>query len=97
MEYGRIYNLDLTGVATREDLHRRTAEALGFPEWYGMNLDGLYDMLTQMQGRIYVWGWDEAALSEDEYGQIFRGVFEDAMWDTPGLLIEFRKDPLPRT
>jgi ribonuclease inhibitor len=29
-------------------LHRTLAEALGFPEWYGHNLDALHDCLTEI-------------------------------------------------
>ncbi len=28
------------------DLHNELREQLGFPEWYGNNLDALWDMLT---------------------------------------------------
>ena len=38
--------LNLSGCATREELHSRIRDALDFPPYYGMNLDALLDMLT---------------------------------------------------
>ena len=38
--------LNLSGCATREELHSRIRDALDFPPYYGMNLDALFDMLT---------------------------------------------------
>ena len=40
--------IDAEGVETREMLHSLLAERLNFPEWYGKNLDALYDCLTDI-------------------------------------------------
>ncbi len=40
--------IDGGAVKTMEDIHRTFAEALDFPEWYGGNLDALYDCLTDL-------------------------------------------------
>lgn len=40
--------LDLRGFQTPEELQKILAETLGFPEYYGENLDALYDMLTDI-------------------------------------------------
>ena len=37
--------IDCSTIRTKEDLHRLFRETLSFPEWYGNNLDALYDML----------------------------------------------------
>ena len=39
------FYIDCTGLG-KEDLHRALAECLDFPQWYGNNLDALYDQLT---------------------------------------------------
>ena len=39
------FYIDCTGLS-KEDLHRALAETLDFPDWYGKNLDALYDQLT---------------------------------------------------
>ena len=41
------FYIDCTGLS-KEDLHRALAESLDFPEWYGNNLDALYDALTEI-------------------------------------------------
>ena len=40
------YRIDLSGVVRRKELHRIIRETLPVPEWYGGNLDALYDVLT---------------------------------------------------
>ena len=44
------YTIDLKGVRGPADLHHRIAEALQAPDYYGYNLDALYDLLTEMAG-----------------------------------------------
>lgn len=41
--------LDGEKIRDKERLHETLAEALGFPDWYGKNLDALYDCLTDGQ------------------------------------------------
>ena len=41
--------LDGGAVADMADLHRRLAELLAFPAWYGNNLDALFDALTDIK------------------------------------------------
>lgn len=40
--------LDGKEIKDREQLHNVLADSLGFPEWYGRNLDALYDCLTEL-------------------------------------------------
>ena len=37
--------IDGAEVTCREQLHRVFSESLDFPDWYGGNLDALYDLL----------------------------------------------------
>lgn len=43
-----LYFLDGTEMKTVAEAHGYLAKALGFPEYYGKNLDALYDCLTDM-------------------------------------------------
>lgn len=43
-----IYTIDLTGVSNKEELHDALQETLPLPEYYGRNLDALYDVLTSV-------------------------------------------------
>lgn len=42
------YRLDFKGINTKEELHQLLKEELNFPDYYGANLDALYDVLTDM-------------------------------------------------
>ena len=54
--------LYLSPGCEREALHSQIAEALGFPSYYGANLDALYDCLTDIDEDtcigIYHAPWD---------------------------------------
>ena len=47
------FYIDCAGLG-KEDLHRVLAETLDFPEWYGNNLDALYDQLTELSQETLV-------------------------------------------
>ena len=40
------YTIDLTSVTTPREMHEQIKAALSLPEYYGMNLDALWDCLT---------------------------------------------------
>lgn len=40
--------LDFHGLRTRKEIHEYLAEKMEFPEYYGRNLDALYDCLTDI-------------------------------------------------
>ncbi len=40
------YEINLSGVQTVREMHERIQSALSLPEYYGMNLDALWDCLT---------------------------------------------------
>ena len=42
----KVVTIDFTGAKGVLDIHRIISEALDFPEWYGRNLDALWDLLT---------------------------------------------------
>jgi len=37
-------------IASMAEMHEILARELGFPQWYGRNLDALHDMLTAISG-----------------------------------------------
>ena len=41
--------LDGSAVSSREDLHEALARGLALPDWYGGNLDALFDCLTDLE------------------------------------------------
>lgn len=49
----KVIYIDLKGVITKDELHELLKKELGFPYYYGGNLDAFYDMLTE-----YGEGWN---------------------------------------
>ena len=77
--------IDCTKIKTREDLHRIFRETLSFPDWYGNNLDALYDCLTSITEQTHI-----TLLHFDPLDQMYSGfqdVFQDAQEANPRLLI----------
>ena len=74
------YIIDLAGVSNRTELHDRIEQGIPVPEWYGRNLDALYDILTGLPhlGRSF-----KILLPAEDapcrgYAEIMAQVFEDA-------------------
>ncbi len=67
-------------IANAEQLHRQLAEQLAFPEWYGNNLDALWDMLE---------GWIELpVLIRYEYAVASEAEFQPGIEEVLALLDE---------
>ena len=84
--------LDLKSVKTPAEAQDFLKAALAFPDYYGKNLDALYDMLTQ---------WDRGATLQlllpatpaegiREYLPRLRRIFEDAARQNPRLRVQFK-------
>ena len=46
--------IDGNSVTSMEEIHKSFAKQLGFPEWYGGNLDALHDCLTDLHEDVDV-------------------------------------------
>ena len=57
-----VYELD--GAALRElpAAHDYLQRTLGFPDWYGKNLDALFDLLTEISRETILWISDADAV-----------------------------------
>lgn len=83
--------LDGAQMTTRGAAHAYLAARLGFPAWYGKNLDALYDLLTergeplrlQLRHREAL----EAALGG--YGTALLETIQDAAEKNPVLEVSF--------
>lgn len=80
--------VDCAGIRDAAAMHRRLAQALELPEWYGHNLDALYDCLTELEApvRLVLQNWD----SGKAFAAGFAAVFEDAAADNPDFSVEFQ-------
>ena len=83
--------IDCRGFVPRSDLHKAFADAMAFPDWYGNNLDALYDQLTAIgeDTVIRLWNWTEAEGSMGRYATCARRAMEDAVKENSKLEIVF--------
>ena len=50
-EFKELYTLDFSNVSHFLEIHAILRKELDFPDYYGCNLDALWDCLTDMVGR----------------------------------------------
>ncbi len=71
-------NLDLTDCKYIRDFHERVRVSFDFPEWYGKNLDALWDLLSEpLSANVTVIGVDTMTNDLREYFLKVIHVFED--------------------
>ena len=71
----------------RRQAHEYLAQMLDFPEYYGKNLDALFDCLTELSDCTIVLMGKET-LSPNSYGTKVVKVIEDAAQLNLGLMLE---------
>ncbi len=49
-QYKERYTLDFSKVTGMDEVHQIIKEELDFPDYYGRNMDALWDCLTDMVG-----------------------------------------------
>ncbi len=81
--------LDCRMFFERGAAHEYLAEKLALPEYYGRNLDALYDCLSGIKGEIVFIHADE--IDGGYAGKILR-VFEDAKEQYHGLVIKYETE-----
>ena len=82
--------LDFEWAETREDVHTLLKKELELPDYYGRNLDALYDCLTDLQEDTVInlcCTMDGSPVSA--YLQKMRQVFMDAEEENPHLAVFF--------
>ena len=78
-----VYELDGRRLSDKTEAHVYLQETLPLPEYYGRNLDALYDVLTEQGEDMLLWILHaEAAIS---------AVLEDAMEENPFLTVIFEE------
>lgn len=77
--------LDASKMVSRQEAHRYLKEQLAFPEYYGKNLDALYDCLTELTDTTAV--FVDLRRAEGTYFDKVLQVFWEAAEDNPGLTI----------
>ena len=75
-------------LTERSSAHAYLKEQFSFPEYYGCNLDALYDCLTERRTdyTLILKGWDPTR----PWAAGFASVFADAQADNPHLTVLFQ-------
>lgn len=86
--------LDFCVTKSKEQVHDYLALKFEFPDYYGKNLDGLYDLLTESREDICVgvFGLGERPDRDEALTRYLRRVsrvFKDAQEDNPHLCVIF--------
>lgn len=79
-----MVELDAQKMGSRKAAHAYLKEMLSFPDYYGNNLDALYDCLTDLEStEVRFVNTDDAP----EYFQKVQRVFADAARRNEGLIL----------
>ncbi len=76
-----MYILDGAMMNTKTNAHQHMQDEMGFPAYYGKNLDALYDCLTDLTGEIRLYHAAEMRRSLQGYAEKILRVFSDAQSD----------------
>ena len=79
--------IDGAAIETREQLHDALARQLSFPDYYGRNLDALFDCLTELRedAELRLVRRDELFAHLGVYADILQNVLRDACAENPHL------------
>ncbi len=81
--------LDLTNIAGREAFQIYLRHEMGFPDWYGCNLDALFDMLTEIGTQTHVSiAPPRAGTDLAQYMEKVQRVLRDAAEENPNFTWE---------
>lgn len=81
----------LRGGATKSDALAGIGRELGFPAWYGVNLDALWDCLTDLTTpTVLIWsGWERLAVSDPDAWSAIVGILGDRAEAQPPFAVWF--------
>ena len=84
--------IDGSTIETAGDLHEALAQALSLPDWYGRNLDALYDCLTELgeDTHLQLHNWHHIEFRLKDYSGKAVYVFHYAMEENPHLTVSLR-------
>ena len=87
------YTIDVRGIRTRAQLHAKIASVLPLPDYYGNNLDALFDVMTEWSDERYIIFLvnDEVEEALGKYYAALRAMCGAACRENPDLTIVFKE------
>lgn len=72
--------VNCTGLEDKAQLHEALARALDFPDWYGRNLDALYDCLTELDAvHLHLVGWQQLGTWKAGFAAVLSDAENDCL------------------
>ena len=85
--------IDCTNATSKEALHQYLKEVLHLPDYYGGNLDALFDCLTEIGSPTrLVLQHTQRLISLGDYGEALLSTFRDAALENPNITLEENSD-----
>lgn len=86
------YTIDIRGIRTRQELHARISSVLPLPDYYGNNLDALFDVMTEWSDERYIIFLVDEGVEEalGKYFAALRAMCGAACEENPDLTIIFK-------
>ena len=92
----KTIELNLVPLRNRKALHNYLASKLDLPDYYGRNLDALYDCLTDLQEETAIgfirWNTETEKEETARYLYTMQRVFREAEEENPHLAVFFPED-----
>lgn len=87
----REISIDCAQIQSWETLHAVFAQTLSFPEYYGKNLDALYDCLTELPcpTHLTLLHFDHLADALGDYALPLQQVLQEAEQDLDHFILTF--------
>ena len=81
--------IDCSTIETKADFHAALASALSLPDYYGKNLDALYDCLTELEAetQLILTNWHALEYRLGDFSGKLVYVFHCATQDNPDLQV----------
>ena len=97
----KVYEIDIRNIKTKQEFHERLKEIMPLPDYYGNNLDALYDVLTEEGDNLnLVLVWDDGrAEVPEEVQKLVQGLErmgKDIHEEYPNIKISWIEAPVVR-
>ena len=85
----KVFYIDLSGVKSKEQFHKVLERELPLPDHYGMNLDALYDVLTEISDKwnIIIYNATGFRCSMEKYFDSFEKLCRNVMSECENIRI----------
>jgi ribonuclease inhibitor len=70
----KTYTIPGTSIRSLDDFYTEISRALSFPEYFGRNLDALWDVLTTDVEGPFELIWEDSAKSRESMGKDFEKI-----------------------